>query len=97
MASKLPIILGALLLAVGGALLLSFLVLGAPNDYAIAWWTVDGGGDLSQGGEYTLQGTAGQPEAGPSQGEEYSLAGGFWAGIVNWVWQFFTHLPLVLR
>ena len=29
--------------------------------YAIPWWTVDGGGGTSQGGNYTLSGTAGQP------------------------------------
>jgi hypothetical protein len=71
--------------------------LAASNDYAITWWTVDGGGGVSQGGDYTLQGTIGQPDTGSSQGGEYSLVGGFWAGIVDWVGQFLIHLPVVFR
>jgi len=99
MADKFPILLGASLLAVCGALLLAFLVQGAPNDYAVPWWTVDGGDGTSQsaGGQYTLQGTIGQPDAGSSQGGDYSLEGGFWAGLREWITQFFIHLPLVLR
>ena len=89
----------AVLLAISAALLLSVLVLGAPNDYAVPWWTVDGGGGTSQsaGGQYTLQGTIGQPDTGSSQGGEYGLEGGFWAGLRDWVTQFFIHLPLVQR
>jgi hypothetical protein len=44
----------------------------------IPWWTTDGGGGLSQGGNYTLHGTAGQPDAAYSQGGSYTLSGGFW-------------------
>lgn len=71
--------------------------LAASNDYAITWWTVDSGGGVSQGGEYTLQGTIGQLDTGLSQGGEYGLAGGFWARIVDWVQQFLIHLPVVFR
>ena len=98
MSGRLPIILGASLLAVCAALLVTFLVLSAPNDYSIPWWTVDGGGvSQSAGGEYTLQGTIGQADANSSHGGEYGLEGGFWAGLREWVTQFFIHLPLVLR
>ena len=97
MASKKAVILGALLLAVCGAFLITALVSGASSEYDIAWWTVDGGGGLSQGGDYTLQGTIGQPDAGSSQGGDYSLEGGFWAGMIDQVWQFFIHLPLITR
>lgn len=53
--------------------------LAAPQVFSLQWWTVDSGGDTSQGGGYTLTGTAGQPEAGTLlSGEVYTLAGGFW-------------------
>jgi len=69
------------------------------NGFSIDWWTVDGGGGVSQsaGGQYTLQGSIGQPDAGSSQGGEYVLEGGFWVGLRAWVEQFFIHLPLVLK
>jgi hypothetical protein len=70
----------------------------AISNYRIDWWTVDGGGfSQSAGGQYTLQGTIGQADAGASQGGEYGLEGGFWAGLREWVTQFFVHLPLVHR
>jgi hypothetical protein len=71
----------------------------AVGSYQIEWWTVDGGGGLSQsaGGQYTLQGTIGQADTGSSLEGEYGLEGGFWAGLREWVSQFFVHLPLVLR
>jgi hypothetical protein len=82
-----------------GTLLVTILVLGAPNDLSITQWTIDGGGGVSQssGGEYTLQGTIGQADTGYSQGGDYGLEGGFWAGIREWITQFFIHLPLVMR
>jgi hypothetical protein len=97
MASKIAVILGALFLAMCAAFLIFTLVSGAPDEVAISWWTVDGGGGMSQGGDYTLQGTIGQPDAGSAQGGDYSLAGGFWAGMIDRVWQFIIHLPLVMR
>ena len=97
MISKMAVILGALFLAMCAAFLIFTLVSGAPEEYAITWWTVDGGGGVSQGGDYTLQGTIGQPDASSSQGSDYGLEGGFWAGIIDLVWQFFIHLPLVIR
>jgi hypothetical protein len=66
-------ILGAL------ALLLAF---GPPRlsaQYAIDWFTIDGGGGTSTGGVYAVSGTIGQPDAGVLSGGGYSLAGGFWS------------------
>ncbi len=51
----------------------------AEGGYDLSRWTVDGGGGSSEGGGYTLIGTIGQPDAGPSLGGGgYTLAGGFW-------------------
>jgi hypothetical protein len=48
--------------------------------YSIDWYTVGGGGAMNvTGGAYTLSGTIGQPDAGPTMsGGNYSLEGGFW-------------------
>jgi len=48
--------------------------------YAIDWHTIDGGGGTSTGGVYSVSGTIGQPDAGPTTTNgQYSLMGGFWA------------------
>lgn len=50
--------------------------------YSIDWFTVDGGGGTSTGGVYTVTGTIGQPDAGPTMtGGSFSLNGGFWSFI----------------
>lgn len=49
--------------------------------YQIGWWTVDTGGGRSQGGEYVLQGTAGQAEAGVLTGSAFRLTGGYWSSV----------------
>jgi len=54
----------------------------AHAQYAIDWYTIDGGGGTSSGGSYTLSGTIGQPDAGTLSGGNYTLKGGFWPGIV---------------
>jgi hypothetical protein len=51
--------------------------LGAQS-YTLNWFTIDGGGGASSGGQYTIRGTIGQPDAGAGTGSGYSLAGGFW-------------------
>ena len=58
------------------------LPLGVQGQYAIDWFTIDGGGGTSTGGVYSVSGTIGQPDAGTMSGGNYSLAGGFW-GIVS--------------
>jgi len=54
---------------------------GDAQDYAIDWWTVDGGGGTSTGGVYALSGTIGQPDAGEMSCGSFTLVGGFW-GVV---------------
>jgi hypothetical protein len=51
----------------------------AHAQYAIDWFTLDGGGGQSSGGAYTLNGTIGQPDAATSNGGAYTLHGGFWS------------------
>jgi hypothetical protein len=61
--------------------LLLFVSLAFAQNYDLSWWTVDGGGGtFSQGGNYTLGGTIGQPDAGLMSGGNYTLGGGFWGG-----------------
>ena len=72
------------------------LVARASEGFGISWWTVDGGGDTSTGGDYVLRGTAAQPDAGLLRGGDYSLYGGFWGGgSAGASWDVF--LPVVLR
>lgn len=49
------------------------------QQYAVHWFTLDGGGGISAGGPYAVTGTIGQADAGaPLAGGPYSLVGGFW-------------------
>ena len=48
------------------------------DDYEIDWYTIDGGGGTSTGGNFELSGTIGQPDAGAMAGADFELAGGFW-------------------
>jgi len=48
------------------------------QNYHIDWFTIDGGGGTSSGGQYTLSGTIGQPDAGELTAGNYVLEGGFW-------------------
>ena len=54
----------------------------AAQNFNIDWFTIDGGGGTSTGGVYAVSGTIGQPDAGVASGGGYSLAGGFWSGVV---------------
>jgi hypothetical protein len=68
-----------LLLLIAGPLVLASMSLAASSDLALPWWTLDGGGGNSQGGDYVLRSSIGQSEAGPRMsGGNYNLAGGFW-------------------
>lgn len=95
---RLATILAAVLLLSGAAAPLVLAqgggTLSAPDDaYSISWYTIDGGGGASAGAPYTLQGTAGQPDAGTLSGGDYTLTGGFWyARPSGAIW-----LPLVFR
>jgi hypothetical protein len=65
------------------------------NDYDLAWFTVDGGGGSSSGGEYALSGTIGQFDTGDwMSGGDYNLDRGFWSGRTS---LYPTYLPLVIR
>ena len=79
-------------------LLVLTVALAAPEQYAISWWTVDGGGGASEQGDYTLLGTTGQPDVSPEMsGGEYSLVGGFQGGALPAPPAYRVYLPLVLR
>jgi len=63
---------------------LSLLVpaLGFAQRYSMDWHKISGGGGTSAGGNYSLSGTVGQPDTGPSLGGgNFSLSGGFWSQI----------------
>lgn len=52
------------------------------QSYSINWYKIAGGGGTSSGGQYSVSGTIGQPDASaPMTGGNYSLTGGFWAFI----------------
>jgi hypothetical protein len=68
------------------------------NGFTIPWWSVDGGGGTSQGGEYAVSGSIGQPDAGPlMRGGAYTLVGGFWGGALTPPGPNQVYLPLVVR
>ncbi|MCB0215764.1 MAG: hypothetical protein H6648_10930 [Caldilineae bacterium] len=53
-----------------------------PAGLALLRWTLDGGGGRLEGGDYGLDGTLGQPDAGSRlSGGDFVLEGGFWPGI----------------
>src|SRR5882724_2984149 len=56
-------------------------LLASAQNYSIDWFTIDGGGGTSSGGQYTLSGTIGQPDAGTMSGGNFTLDGGFWGGV----------------
>lgn len=57
----------------------------ASAEFAVDWWTIDGGGAMwTVGGNYELSGTIGQPDAGVAMtGGTFALVGGFWAGAAS--------------
>jgi hypothetical protein len=89
---KTTILLITLLLALFA---FTVIALASNGGYEIAWFTIDAGGGRSAGGDYTLNGTVGQPEAdSPASGGDYSLTGGFWPGLAI---PARIYLPLVQR
>ncbi len=60
---------------------------------------MDGGGGRLSGGDYVLNGTLGQPDAGLLAGGDFMLIGGFWglAATGPVVGAYHVCLPLVLR
>ena len=51
---------------------------GTGDEFSLPWYTVDGGGGSSSGGDFVLRGTIGQPDAGDLAGGDFTLSGGFW-------------------
>ena len=48
------------------------------DEYELAWFTIDGGGATSTGGDFAVSGIIGQPDAGsPASGGAFNMAGGF--------------------
>lgn len=72
---------------------------GASPSYDLTWWTIDGGGSTSVGGNgYTLCSTIAQPDAGLLAGGHYSLNGGFWYAIDKAEPEEITvYLPVIVR
>jgi hypothetical protein len=55
----------------------------ATAQYSVGWSTLDGGGP-SSGGNYSMNGTIGQPDAGgPMNGGVFTFTGGFWPGVTD--------------
>ena len=51
------------------------------QQYTIPWFTIDSGGGYSAGSAFELEGTIGQPDAGPVMtGGTFEVSGGFWVG-----------------
>jgi hypothetical protein len=61
-------------------LLVMFCGATAMGEYELSWYTIDGGGGQSSGGQYELLSTIGQPDAAWSSGGNYELLGGFLPG-----------------
>jgi len=70
------------------AWLTALLLIAAPTlllaQFEITSYTIDAGGGYSAGGAFDLEGTIGQPDAGPAQGMtggSFTLVGGFWTPV----------------
>jgi hypothetical protein len=86
------------LIGLGVLLALALTAAVVANGFDLSWWTVDGGGGtFSTGGDYTLGGTIGQPDAGLLTGGDYTMGGGFWGGGELQVAQRFVYLPITIR
>lgn len=52
--------------------------------FSLHWNTLDGGGGGSAGGVFSVNGTVGQPDAGPLMSAgPFTVSGGFWNGITS--------------
>ena len=72
-----------LALLTGALMILALAPSAFAQDFAIDWYTIDGGGGFSSGGDFELEGTVGQPDANAPAtaltGGGFTLVGGFWA------------------
>lgn len=54
----------------------------ARAQFNVNWFSIDGGGGTSAGGQFALNGTIGQPDAAPAlTGGSFKLEPGFWSGV----------------
>ena len=51
----------------------------AAGVFTVDWSAVNGGGEQSSGGAYTIDGTIGQADAGTLRSDRFTVAGGYWA------------------
>jgi O-antigen/teichoic acid export membrane protein len=65
--------------------------------YSLPWWTMDSGGGASSGGNYSLSGTIGQPDAGVLTSDKYRLEGGYWGGVGGVTPPQRIYLPLTVK
>lgn len=87
-----------ILLVAALCLLLAAAAVLAAGDLSLSWWTVDGGGGASAGGEYALEGTIGQPDAGAMSGGAYTLSSGFLGGgYIEELLEYDLYLPTLIR
>ncbi len=87
-----------ILLLLLAALLGASVVFASPDIINQSWWTVDGGGPMpkTSGGSYSLQGTAGQADAGLHSNGSYTLQGGYWNTSISKI-EYEIYLPLVVK
>lgn len=84
-------------LALIGVLFVTAVTMAGNSQFAINWWSVDGGGGTSTGGEYTVMGTIGQYDSHNTvSGGEYALNDGFWQPGVSGL-QYQIYLPIIVR
>lgn len=55
----------------------------ARQGFDMSWWSVDGGGDHSTGGDFALTAAIGQPESGATGTCSQALDGGLWSGVLS--------------
>jgi len=68
------------LLILSTIVLMAFTVRITAQQYTIDWFAVAGGGGASNGGDFALSGTIGQPDAGGDLlGGDFAITGGFWS------------------
>ena len=73
MTRRMLVIVGIALVAV---LAVTWSALAQTGALDVPWFSVDGGGGTSAGGNFTLDGTIGQPDAGKLTGGDFAVEGG---------------------
>jgi hypothetical protein len=72
------------------------LVFAQSGELTLPWFTIDGGGSLVRGGDFTLFGVIGQPDVGVLSGGDFALVGGFGTGVSGGGFKQ-VYLPLITR